>query len=114
MHAVCVEPDIAARTACGHSAFCLQTNTPSKTTSTPTTITPQKNQSHGVAAADIKKLKEGGIYTVEALAHAPKKELAAIKGLSDQKVEKLQKEGARAWGGWGMCVVCCYVLRVYA
>jgi hypothetical protein len=45
--------------------------------------------------ADIKKLTEGGIHTVEALAHAPKKELLAIKGLSEAKVEKLQKEGAR-------------------
>ena len=45
--------------------------------------------------ADIKKLTEGGIHTIEALAHAPKKELLAIKGLSEAKVEKLQKEGMR-------------------
>lgn len=51
-------------------------------------------QSHGIPAADIKKLIEGGIHTLEALAHAPKKELTAIKGLSDAKVEKMQKE---AW-----------------
>jgi hypothetical protein len=51
-------------------------------------------QSQGVAMADIKKLTEGGIHTVEALAHTPKKELLAIKGLSEAKVEKLQKE---AW-----------------
>ncbi|GBF99352.1 DNA repair protein RAD51 [Raphidocelis subcapitata] len=51
-------------------------------------------QAHGVAAADIKKLREGGVYTIEALAHAPKKELAQIKGLSEAKVEKLLKE---AW-----------------
>lgn len=51
-------------------------------------------QNHGVPVADIKKLMEGGIHTVEALAHAPKKELSAIKGLSDAKVDKLQKE---AW-----------------
>lgn len=44
-------------------------------------------------AADIKKLLDGGIHTLEALAHAPKKELTAIKGLSEAKVEKLQKEG---------------------
>lgn len=50
-------------------------------------------QELGVAAADIKKLKEGGINTVDALAHAAKRELVAIKGLSEAKVEKIQKEG---------------------
>eukprot|EP00798_Chlamydomonas_sp_ICE-L_P027067 gene27069-2300_t len=44
----------------------------------------------GVPAADIKKLVEGGIHTVEGLAHAAKKDLLAIKGLSEAKVEKLQ------------------------
>ena len=47
-----------------------------------------------MSAADIKKLQEGGVNTVEALAHAPKKELLAIKGISEAKVEKIQKEGA--------------------
>ena len=51
-------------------------------------------QELGVAAADIKKLRDGGINTVEALAHAPKKELLSIKGISEAKVEKIQKEGA--------------------
>jgi predicted RecB family nuclease len=50
-------------------------------------------QAQGVPAADIKKLMDGGIHTVEALAHAAKRELTAIKGLSEAKVEKLQKEG---------------------
>lgn len=50
-------------------------------------------QELGVAAADIKKLRDGGINTVEALAHAPKKELLSIKGISEAKVEKIQKEG---------------------
>ena len=30
---------------------------------------------------------------MEALAHAPKKELLSIKGISEAKVEKIQKEG---------------------
>lgn len=51
-------------------------------------------QAQGIPAVDIKKLVEGGIHTVESLAHASKKELLAIKGLSEAKVEKLQKE---AW-----------------
>lgn len=51
-------------------------------------------QSMGIGATDVKKLVEGGIHTVEALAHASKKELTAIKGLSEAKVDKIQKE---AW-----------------
>ncbi|KAK9810888.1 hypothetical protein WJX73_005457 [Symbiochloris irregularis] len=54
----------------------------------------ERLQEVGVAAVDIKKLKEGGINTVDALAHAAKRELVAIKGLSEAKVEKIQKE---AW-----------------
>jgi predicted RecB family nuclease len=49
-----------------------------------------------VPAADIKKLKEGGINTVEALAHSNKRELCNIKGISEAKVAKLQAEG-RPW-----------------
>ena len=48
-----------------------------------------------MAASDIKKLKEGGINTVESLAHSTKKELCAIKGISEAKVAKMQTEGAR-------------------
>lgn len=47
----------------------------------------------GIAAGDIQKLKAAGIWTVDGLAHAPKRELEAIKGLSTAKVEKLLKEG---------------------
>ncbi|GMH42778.1 hypothetical protein BSKO_10697 [Bryopsis sp. KO-2023] len=49
-------------------------------------------QNFGVSASDISKLLEGGIYTVDALAHATRKELGNIKGISDAKVEKIQKE----------------------
>ena len=44
----------------------------------------------GVSAGDIKKLIEGGVHTVECLAHMSK-ELCAIKGISENKVEKLQQ-----------------------
>ncbi|EOD12221.1 Rad51 DNA recombinase [Emiliania huxleyi CCMP1516] len=43
----------------------------------------------GINAADLKKLKEKGFHTVEAVAHATRKELGEIKGISDQKVDKL-------------------------
>lgn len=45
----------------------------------------------GVSSADLKKLKEKGFHTVESIAYATKKELAEIKGISDQKVEKLHQ-----------------------
>ena len=47
----------------------------------------------GIAAADIAKLKTAGVWTVDGLAHAPRRELENIKGLSSAKVEKLLKEG---------------------
>ncbi|KAG2429936.1 hypothetical protein HYH02_013887 [Chlamydomonas schloesseri] len=53
-------------------------------------MTVEQLQAHGVAAADIKKLKEGGIHTVESLAFMPKKQLSEIKGLSEAKIEKMQ------------------------
>lgn len=43
----------------------------------------------GVSAGDVKKLKEKGFYTLESVIHAPKKELCEIKGLSENKVEKI-------------------------
>lgn len=50
-------------------------------------------QELGIPAADIKKLRDGGVNTVDNLARATKKELCAIKGLSEAKVAKLQAEG---------------------
>jgi len=51
-------------------------------------------ESHGFAAGDLKKLSDGGVHTVEALAHASKRFLLNIKGLSDVKVTKLKEAGA--------------------
>ena len=42
-------------------------------------------------AADIKKLKEAGYHTIELVAYATKKDLASIKGISDNKVERLHE-----------------------
>ena len=53
----------------------------------------KKKQELGIAAADLKRLKEGGINTIECLAHATKKELCLIKGISEAKVVKMQQEG---------------------
>jgi len=46
-------------------------------------------EGNGISAGDLKKLKERGLHTVEAVAYATRKELVDIKGISDQKVEKL-------------------------
>ena len=41
----------------------------------------------------MKKLSEAGVHTVEGLARASRKQLTQIKGLSEQKVEKLKQIG---------------------
>ncbi|OAD09247.1 hypothetical protein MUCCIDRAFT_134418, partial [Mucor lusitanicus CBS 277.49] len=52
-------------------------------------------QSSGISATDIKKLKEGGYYTVESVAYAPKKALLAIKGISETKADRILGEAAK-------------------
>jgi len=46
-----------------------------------------------VASSDVKKLQDAGVHTIEGLARASRKFLTAIKGLSEQKVEKLKGIG---------------------
>jgi hypothetical protein len=43
----------------------------------------------GINAGDIKKLEEAGFHTVEAIAFTPKKHLVTVKGLSENKVDKI-------------------------
>jgi len=45
----------------------------------------------GIAPGDIKKLKDAGFHTIELVAYATTKELANIKGISDNKVEKIHE-----------------------
>jgi DNA repair protein RAD51 len=52
-------------------------------------------QKNGITAGDIKKLQEGGYFTVEAVAYAPKKDLIAIKGISEAKADKLLQEASK-------------------
>ena len=49
---------------------------------------------NGISVADIKKLTDAGIHTVESLAHTSKKEILQIKGISEPKCDKLLLEGA--------------------
>lgn len=53
-----------------------------------------KLQEAGIHANDIKKLAEFGLNTVEAVAFTPKKTLLTIKGISEQKADKILAEGA--------------------
>ncbi len=52
-----------------------------------------KLQEAGIHANDIKKLAEFGLNTVEAVAFTPKKTLLTIKGISEQKADKILAEG---------------------
>jgi hypothetical protein len=52
-----------------------------------------KLQEAGIHAQDIKKLSDAGLHTVEAVAFTPKKALLSIKGISDQKADKILAEG---------------------
>jgi len=52
-----------------------------------------KLQEAGIHPNDIKKLAEAGLHTVEAVAFTPKKNLLTIKGISDQKADKIIAEG---------------------
>uniref|UniRef100_A0A166C187 DNA repair protein RAD51 homolog n=1 Tax=Daucus carota subsp. sativus TaxID=79200 RepID=A0A166C187_DAUCS len=50
-------------------------------------------QGSGIAAVDVKKLKDAGLCTVEAVAYSPRKELLLIKGISEAKVDKIVEAG---------------------
>eukprot|EP01113_Clastostelium_recurvatum_P035363 TRINITY_DN4920_c0_g1_i2.p1 TRINITY_DN4920_c0_g1~~TRINITY_DN4920_c0_g1_i2.p1 ORF type:complete len:347 (+),score=123.17 TRINITY_DN4920_c0_g1_i2:44-1084(+) len=52
----------------------------------------EKLEGNGITAVDIKKLRESGFHTVEAVGHEIKKNLLLIKGLSEAKVDKLLAE----------------------
>lgn len=52
-----------------------------------------KLQEAGINPQDIKKLSDNGLNTVEAVAYTPKKALMSIKGISEQKAEKILAEG---------------------
>ncbi|KAK7793567.1 hypothetical protein R5R35_000403 [Gryllus longicercus] len=52
-------------------------------------------ESHGISAADVKKLQEAGYHTVESVAFAPKKHLIVIKGISEAKADKILMEATK-------------------
>lgn len=48
-----------------------------------------KLEEFGISAADIKKFIEAGYHTVEALCYVPRKMLIHVKGISDNKLDKV-------------------------
>ncbi|BAF29825.1 DNA repair protein RAD51 homolog B [Oryza sativa Japonica Group] len=46
-------------------------------------------QASGIAALDVKKLKDAGLCTVESVVYSPRKDLLQIKGISEAKVDKI-------------------------
>lgn len=53
-----------------------------------------KLEEAGIHANDIRKLADAGLNTVEAVAFTPKKNLLAIKGISEAKADKILAEGS--------------------
>ena len=43
----------------------------------------------GVSAQDVKKLRDAGYHTVEAVTFVPRKALITVKGISEQKADKV-------------------------
>jgi DNA repair protein RAD51 len=52
-----------------------------------------KLQEAGIHPNDVKKLADHGLHTVEAVAFTPKKNLLTIKGISEQKADRILAEG---------------------
>ncbi|KAJ3549331.1 hypothetical protein NM688_g5186 [Phlebia brevispora] len=55
----------------------------------------EKLQEAGITPQDVKKLSEAGLNTVESVAYTPKKTLMLIKGISEQKAEKIINEATK-------------------
>ncbi|CAR26161.1 hypothetical protein ZYGR_0E01440 [Zygosaccharomyces rouxii] len=55
----------------------------------------EKLQVNGITTSDLKKLREFGLHTAEAVAYAPRKQLMEIKGISEAKADRLLNEAAR-------------------
>ena len=50
-------------------------------------------QEVGISPQDVKKLSDAGLNTIESVAYTPKKVLLAIRGISEQKADKILAEG---------------------
>lgn len=55
----------------------------------------QQLEAAGISANDVKKLADSGLHTVEAVAYVPKKRILEIKGISEQKADKIIAEACK-------------------
>ncbi|KJH51728.1 DNA repair protein RAD51 [Dictyocaulus viviparus] len=55
----------------------------------------EKLEQAGISTGDIKRLKEAGFNTVERIAYAMRSEIASVKGISEQKADKLLYEAMK-------------------
>jgi DNA repair protein RAD51 len=55
-------------------------------------VTDTRTKQFGISAQDCEKLKTAGLFTLEAVAYTPKKTLIAIKGISEQKADRILAE----------------------
>ena len=55
----------------------------------------QLRKGNGITAGDLQKLRDAGLHTVEAVAYTTRKTLMTIKGISEQKADKLAEAGTR-------------------
>ena len=52
-------------------------------------------EGHGIASGDVKKLRDAGYNTIESLVYAPRKNLLAVKGISEAKADKIISEAQK-------------------
>jgi Helix-hairpin-helix domain len=91
----------ASEPAVSHSVFTFPMSHPSQDSQAPQEelyqvsgpLLVEKLQEAGIHPQDVKKLTDAGFHTVEAVAYTPKKNLISIKGISEQKAEKILAEG---------------------
>ncbi|KAF1661008.1 UNVERIFIED_CONTAM: hypothetical protein FQV16_0000787, partial [Eudyptes robustus] len=55
----------------------------------------ERLEQFGIHATDLRKLRESGFHTVESVVYAPRKDLLNVKGISEQKAEKIFTEAAK-------------------
>lgn len=52
-------------------------------------------QEQGIASSDVKNLQDAGFHTIDSLFYAPKKSLLAVRGISEQKADKILAEAGK-------------------
>lgn len=63
-------------------------------------------QSHGIALADILKLKQSGVCTIKGVLMITRRNLLKIKGMSEQKIDKIKETASKVLGISFMTATC--------